>query len=153
MSATATRARRPCCVEPRDQIAGERRLAAEQMRAAGDVEQQTIRRIEPDQRRIAVAPVGDGFEQTPVGLRIGVHDRQAWIHGARVGEPHADLKSEPRRAVGQRGDALRALDRGDDDEGFNRLGRAALDPVGRKPPQPHRQIPPAGKHAHDGPTR
>ena len=103
--------------EPRDQIAGERRLAAEQMRAAGDVEQQAIRRIEADQRRIAVAPVGDGFEQTPVGLRIGVHDRQLRIHGAGVGEPHADLEAEPRRAVVQGGDALRALDRRDDDEG------------------------------------
>ena len=45
--------------EPRDQIAGQRRLAAEQMRAAGDVEQQAVRRIEADQRRVAVAPVGD----------------------------------------------------------------------------------------------
>ena len=63
--------------EPRDQIAGERRFAAEQMRATGDVEQQAIRRIEADQRRIAVAPIGDGFEQTPIGLRVGVHDRQA----------------------------------------------------------------------------
>ena len=108
MSATATRARRPCCAEPRDQIAGERRFAAEQMRAAGDVEHKTVRRIEPDQRRVAVAPIGDGFEQTPVGLRIGVRDRQARIHGARVGEPHAGLKAEPRRAVVQGGDALRA---------------------------------------------
>ena len=103
--------------EPRDQIAGERRFAAEQMRAAGDVEQQAIRRIEADQRRVAVAPVGDGFEQAPVGLRIGVHDRQRRIHGAGVGEPHADLQAEPRRAIGQRGDALRRLDRRDDDEG------------------------------------
>ena len=68
---------KPLMREPRDQIAGQRRFAAEQMRAAGDVEQQAVRRIEADQRRVAVAPVGDGFEQPPVGLRIGVHDRQA----------------------------------------------------------------------------
>ena len=54
--------------QPRQEIAGERRFAAEQMRAAGDVEKQAVRRIEADQRRVAVAPVGDGFEQTAVGL-------------------------------------------------------------------------------------
>ena len=47
----------------------QRRLAAEQMRAAGDVEHQPVRRIEPDQRRVAVAPVGDRFEQRAVGVR------------------------------------------------------------------------------------
>ncbi len=139
--------------EPRDQIARERRFAAEQMRAAGDVEEQAVRRIEADQRRVAVAPVGDIFEQAPVGLRIGLHHRQLRIPGAGVGQPHADLEAEPCRAVGQSGDALRTLDRRDDDEGLNPLGRAALDPVGREPAQPHRQIAPAGKHAHDDPTR
>ena len=34
--------------QPHQEIAGERRLAAEQMRAAGDVKEQPIRRIEPD---------------------------------------------------------------------------------------------------------
>lgn len=37
----------------------QRRLAAEQMGAAGDVEKQAMRRIERHQRRKAVAPVGD----------------------------------------------------------------------------------------------
>ena len=50
--------------KPRNQIAGQRRLAAEQMRAAGDVEQQTIRRIEADQRRVAIAPVGNRLRAT-----------------------------------------------------------------------------------------
>jgi hypothetical protein len=139
--------------EPRDQIVGERGFAAEQMRAAGNVEQQTIRRIEPNQRRRAVAPIGNAFEQPPIGLRIGIHDRQAWIHGAGIGERHAGFEPKPRRAIGHGGDAKRGLDRRSGDEGFNPLGRAALDPVGREPPQPHRQIPPAGKHTHDGPTR
>ena len=46
-------------VKPRHEVAAQRLLAAEQMRAAGDVEQQPVRRIEADQRRVAVAPVGD----------------------------------------------------------------------------------------------
>ena len=41
----------------------------------------------------------------------------------------------------------------DDDKGLNRFGRATLDPVGREPAQPQRQVTPAGKHAHDDPTR
>ena len=143
VSATATRACRPCCASRVTRSRRERRLAAEQMRAAGDVEHQPVRRIEPDQRRIAVAPVGDRFEQTPVGLRIGIRDRQARIHRARIGERHAGLEAEPRRGVVQGGDPQRALDRRDDDKGFSRRGRAARDPVGRKPPQPHRQIAPA----------
>ena len=101
------------------------------MSAAGDIEQQTIRWIEADQRRVAVAPIGNAFEQPPIRLRIGFHDRQLWIHGAGIGEAHAGFQSEPCRTVGQRRDPLRGLDRCDDDESLNRFGRAALDPVGR----------------------
>ena len=68
------------------------------MRAAGDVEQQPVRRIEADQRRVAVAPVGDRFEQAPVGLRIGIRDGELRIHRARVGERHAGLEPEPAAA-------------------------------------------------------
>ena len=49
--------------EPADEVAAEGGFAAEQMRAAGDVEDQAVGCIEPDQRRVAVAPVGDGVEQ------------------------------------------------------------------------------------------
>ena len=42
-----------------DEIAAQIFFAAEQMRAAADIEQQAVRRIEPDQRRVAIAPVGD----------------------------------------------------------------------------------------------
>ena len=62
--------------QPLDQITAERRLAAEQMRAAGDVEQDAVRHVETSQRRIAVAPVSDGFEQGRVRLRIGIRRRQ-----------------------------------------------------------------------------
>ena len=63
-----------------------------------------VRRIEPDQRRVAVAPVGDRFEQAAVGLRIGVRHRQRRIHRARVGERHAGLAA---RAAPQRRSARR----------------------------------------------
>ena len=117
--------------EPADQVAGERRLAAEQVRATGDVEQQAIRRIETDQRRVAITPVGDAFEKTLIRFRIGFHHWQLGIHGAGIGEAHAGFQSEPDCAVGQRGDPLGGLHRCDNDESFNRFGRAALDPIGR----------------------
>ena len=78
------RAAKPSAVMRVDQIARQRRLAAEQMRAAGDVEHQAVRRIEPDQRRVAVAPVGDRFEQLRVGRRIFLHDHEIGMHGARL---------------------------------------------------------------------
>ena len=56
--------------EPRDDIAGKRRLAAEEMGAAGDIEHDARGSIDPDQRGIAVAPVGDRFEQPLVGRGI-----------------------------------------------------------------------------------
>ena len=58
-----------------------RLFAAEQMGAAGDVEEQPVRAVERHQRRVAVAPVGEAFEQPAVGLRIGFDDldrRDAW---------------------------------------------------------------------------
>lgn len=42
--------------EPRDDIAGERRLPAEEVGAAGDVEHDARGRVDPDQRGVAVAP-------------------------------------------------------------------------------------------------
>ena len=50
----------------------QRRFAAEQMGAAGDVEKQAMRGIERHQRREAVAPVGDVVQQAGVGGFIGI---------------------------------------------------------------------------------
>ena len=50
--------------------------------------------MQPDERRIAVAPVGDGFEELPVGERIGVDRLEPRMHGARVGQRHAGLQPE-----------------------------------------------------------
>ena len=54
-------------------------------------------------------------------------------------------RSRAARVV-QRDDALRLLDRGDDDaRAVMPVRTAALDPVGREPPQPHRQVSPGWK--------
>ena len=88
--------------QPPDDVGTQRCLAAEQMRAAGDVEHQASAveqalRIEPDQRRVAVAPVGDGLEQPAVGFGIGLDHRNRRIHRARIGEPMPVLS--PSRAA------------------------------------------------------
>ena len=49
----------PCRVSAPHTHLHQRGLAAEQMGAAGDIQEQTMRRIERHQRREAVAPVGD----------------------------------------------------------------------------------------------
>ena len=72
------------------ELSQQRRLAAEQMGAAGDVEEQPMRRIERHQRREAVAPVGDIFQRLAIGGLVGVIDRQFGTNGAGIGERQAD---------------------------------------------------------------
>ena len=50
-------------LQPGGKIGDERVLAAVKMRAAADIEQQAVGRVDGDQRRVAQAPVGDFFEQ------------------------------------------------------------------------------------------
>ena len=52
------------------EIATKVALAAEQMRAAGDIENNFIRRIEADERCEAIAPVGDGAKQKAIRRRM-----------------------------------------------------------------------------------
>ena len=52
------------------EIGDQRVLAAVEMRAAADVEQQAVGRIAGHQRRVAQAPVGDRFEQRGIGLGV-----------------------------------------------------------------------------------
>ena len=68
-------------------------LAAEQMGAAGDVEEQTVGRIERYQWREAVAPVGDVIERLAVGDFIGVEHRQFGADRAGIGERQADREA------------------------------------------------------------
>ena len=69
-------------------------LAAEEMRAAGDVEEQPVLAVNRHQRRIAVAPVGKPFEQAAVSFRVGLHHIDRRVHGARIGNAHAALQFE-----------------------------------------------------------
>ena len=96
----------------------QRGLAAEQMRAAGDVEEQTMRRIERHQRGETVAPVGDVVQGFGVGGRIGVEHFYLWTDRPRVGQRQADLEPEPRRGIVHRIDLQRVVLLGDDDGGI-----------------------------------
>lgn len=55
-----------------EKIAAERRLAAEEMGAAGHVEGQPVRRVEGDERRVAVGGVGQALQQAEVRRRVVV---------------------------------------------------------------------------------
>ena len=116
----------------------------EQVGAAGDVEHKAVGRIEADQRRVAVAPVGDGVDETPVRFLVALGDRKRRIHGARIGERHAEPQAEALGRIVHGHDPLRALDRLDDDERLIRRGQAAGEPIGRKAPQPQGEIAPGG---------
>ena len=59
------------------------------MRAAADVEQQTIGCIARHQRRVTQAPVGNGFEQGGIGFGIFGHRLDAGMHGARLRQRQA----------------------------------------------------------------
>ncbi len=102
--------------QPLDQVAAERRFAAEQMRTTGDVEEEPVGRVEANQRRIAVAPVGDRCKQSGVGIGIGIGRRQRRIHGARIGQRQARQETQARGGIVHRGDPQRGFHRSDDDE-------------------------------------
>lgn len=82
-----------------------------------------MRRIERDERRIAVAPVGDRLEQRPVGGLVSFFDAKIRNGPARIGKacpkPHATTLGD----TVDRDDAQRALDLRDN--GKRRLRRRA----------------------------
>src|SRR3974390_3483992 len=56
------------------------------MRATADVEQDAVRRIDGDQRRVALALFGEFVEQARVGSGILHKYREIGMHGACFGE-------------------------------------------------------------------
>ena len=80
------------------QIVQHRLFAAEQMGAAGDVEKQAVGAVERHQRRVAVAPVGEAFEQPAVGLRIGLDDVDAGCMARASAMPMPGFSSAPQPA-------------------------------------------------------
>lgn len=119
-----------------------RGLAAEQMHAAGNVEQQAVRGIQRHQRREAIAPAGDGVQRLGVGGCIGIVHLQLRADGAGIGERQADIEAAMRGRIVERVNLQRVVLPGDDDAGLivSRRGVAlralALDAVDRKARQP-----------------
>ena len=95
---------KPGAREPRGQIGGERLFAAVEMRAAGDVEREAVRRVAGDERRVAQAPVGDVLQELRVGVRILRHDVERGMHRARLRQRQPRMKPEPHRGVVDRGE-------------------------------------------------
>ena len=93
-------------------------LAAEQMRAAGDVEEQAVRGIQRHQRREAVAPVGDGVQRLRIRGLVGIEHLYVRADRAGIGQRQADLKSETGRGIVQRGNLQRVVLLCDDDTGL-----------------------------------
>ena len=120
----------------RRQIGEEGRLAIviiamrEQMRAAGNIEEQAIRRVERDERRIAVAPVSELFEERVVGRLVGLDNDEVGNGATRIGETHAQADASPFGIPVEGDDAQRVLDLGDDGERrliLRRRGGSALE--------------------------
>ena len=61
-------------------------VAGEEMRAAGNVEEEAVGRIERDERRIAVRPVGDLFEKRAVGRLVRLRHEKVGNRAARIGK-------------------------------------------------------------------
>ena len=64
------------------------------MGAAGNVEKQTIRRIESNERRVAIAPIGNRFQKPRIAGFIRIDGGKIGIHRARIGERHAFAQAE-----------------------------------------------------------
>ena len=125
---------------PRDMIQ-HRRFAAEQMRRAGDVEKQAIRRIAGDKGSETVAPVGDPFQQRQIGFFIGGHDGER-LRPWPAHWPGAGLYKVPAfaPALPAHGHKARCSPSADHQRRpFRKRSVFSLQPVGRKARQPQRQ--------------
>ena len=108
-----------------------------------------MRRIARDQRREAIAPVGDGVERPGVRGFIGVVNLQMGADGAGVRKRHADRKILARRGIIERVDLQRVALLDDDDAGRvvinSRVAEGQLPPdaVDGQARQPQAQNPPS----------
>lgn len=86
------------------------------MGAAGDIEEQTVIAILRDERRITIAPVGDGQQQITIPGWILLGDFQLRVKGTRLGQALMPAQADCLRRLIQRGQAQRivvATDAGD----------------------------------------
>jgi hypothetical protein len=87
--------------QPSQQVIQQRRLALEEMRDAGDVEHHAAFAMTGDQRRIAIAPIGDVLHQRLVGGRIVIGDGQLGDTRPRLGQRQAGGEPQiDRRRIG-----------------------------------------------------
>ena len=115
------------------------------MGAAGDVEKKPVGRVDRDQRRVAVAPVGQRLEQPAVGLRLGFDHIDRRMHGAGVGDAHAGLELQRLSPLVESRDPLRVAVAMTDDERQPRLRLA-------RTPGPSQALPPNPFGAEEGKT-
>jgi hypothetical protein len=73
---------------------GARALALKEVRTSADVEKDSVRRIECDERREAVAPVGDRFQKLAVRPLVSLDDAQRLHPRAGICERKPGIKAE-----------------------------------------------------------
>jgi hypothetical protein len=72
-----------------------------EMSAAGNVEQQPVRRIEPDQGRVASTAIGEPLQPGGVGMLVQFMGRDLGHPGPGIGQRHARRQAQSqRRSVG-----------------------------------------------------
>ena len=106
------------------------------MRAAGNVEQNAVGRIERDERRVTLAGLGYGIEKAGVGGKIFRHGGERRMHGACLCQREADREAELLRCGIDREQEIEIAALAEDDEGGRRLTPLPSDAIGRKPLQP-----------------
>ena len=115
--------------EPRFEIGDQLRLAAKEMRGAGDVEKQSVGAAPlvegRDRGRVARRPQREPSQRRVVGGRIGGAHLQALGFCARVRERLADADAVLLGGRVRGSDARRAGDVGGEDEGARRINRLA----------------------------
>ena len=103
--------------EPGDQIVAQRFLAAEQMRAAADVEDQAIGAVDRDHRRIAVAAIGDALKPGGIGLPVNIDGDDVGLARAGIGEGQPRRHADRHRRPADRDQPHRTLDLFDQNKG------------------------------------
>ena len=139
------RARRKTLMEkPDEDVVHQGPLAALEMGAAGNVQDEAERRVEGDEGRIAIAPVGDRGEKPPIGFRIASQGLASRKAGARFRQAETGNETGFFGVLADRRDAI----------GIGRVavkGEEGRRPALRRPSPALRLRAPAAPHplAHD----
>jgi hypothetical protein len=119
---------------PREEIVAKFLLAAEEVRAAADIEQNAVRWIRSDQRRVALAPIGKGIEEASVGCLVIRNGGESGMHGASLGEREAVAETQSFRRGIDRDEEVEIAAFAEDDEGLRcalRITPPLRDAIGR----------------------